>query len=205
LAGKLAHILENTFYIKFMSFKGKKIKIFVSIGIRFLAVVFLLGHAGVVYSRADTASPVAGETSTTPIHIVSDRMEANIKEKWIAFIGNVVATQEDAVVQAERLKIFYISDNSAAANADAIKKIIADGNVKIVTGIKTATGDHAVYTADDHVLILTGHSKAWSGENVVAGSKITLFLDEDRSIVESDTEEQVEATFYPKKQGGLLQ
>jgi lipopolysaccharide export system protein LptA len=55
------------------------------------------------------------------------------------------------------------------------------------------------------VLILTGNSKAWSGENIVAGSKITLFLDEDRSVVESDEEEQVEATFYPKKQGGLLQ
>jgi lipopolysaccharide export system protein LptA len=188
-----------------MFLRGKKIQIFVPISIRFLAAILLLGHAGVVYSRADTASPVAGETSTTPIHITSDRMEANTKEKWVAFIGNVVATQEDTRIQAEHLKIFYITDNSTVANADTIKKIIADINVKIVTGIKTATGDHAVYTADDHVLILTGHSKAWSGENIVAGSKITLFLGEDRSIVESDEEEQVEATFYPKKQGGLLQ
>ena len=188
-----------------MSFQGKKIQIFVPIGIRVLTVVFLLGHAGFVYSQADVTSPVAGETSTTPIHIVSDKMEANTKENWVAFIGNVVAAQEDATIQAERLKIFYISDTSAVPNADAIKKIIAEGNVKIVTGTKTATGDHAVYTADDHVLILTGHAKAWSGENIVTGSKITLFLNEDQSIVESDQEEQVEATFYPKKQGGLLQ
>jgi lipopolysaccharide export system protein LptA len=188
-----------------MSFERKKIKIFVPIGIRILATVFLLGYADVVYSQADTASPVARDTATASIHIVSERMEGNTKERWVEFIGSVVATQKDAVIQADRLKIFYVATNSAPADANAIKKIIADGHVKIVTGMRTATGDHAVYTADDHVLILTGNSKAWSGENIVAGSKITLFLNEDRSIVESDAEEQVEVTFYPKKEGGLLQ
>jgi lipopolysaccharide export system protein LptA len=187
-----------------MFFERKKIKTLVPIGVRFLALVILLGNVGVVYSRADTASPVAENTSTTPIHIVSDRMEADSKEKWIEFIGNVVAAQEDSVIKAERLKIFYVSENGAEADSDLLKKIIADGNVKIVTGTKKATADHAVYTADDHTLVLRGNSRAWSGENIVTGSKITLFLNEDRSIVESEDEEQVEATFYPKKEGGLL-
>lgn len=187
-----------------MSCKKKTMKTFIPIGIQISAIVFLLGYAGVVYSRADTASSVAGDTAAASIHIVSERMEGNTKEKWVEFIGNVMATQDDTVIQAERLKIFYVATNNVHADANSIKKIIADGHVKIVTGIKTATGDQAVYTADDHVLILTGNSKAWSGENIVSGSKITLFLDEDRSIVESDAEEQVEATFYPKKEGGLL-
>lgn len=154
--------------------------------------------------RADTISPVGVNTSATPIHIVSDMMMADSKGMWAEFIGNAVATQKDLVIKAERLKIFYVSDGGVAADSNSIKKIIADGNVKIVTGTKTATADHAEYTAADHILVLTGNAEAWSGENIVAGSKITLFLDENRSIVESDDKKQVEAIFYPKQKGGLL-
>ncbi len=191
--------------IFFERMKLERPRIFLkAILLRFLALVFLLGNVGVVYSRAGTASSVAGDTSTAPIHIVSDRMETDSKEKWVEFIGNVVATQQESVIKAERLKIFYISDSGSAADSDSIKKIIADGNVKIVTGTKMATANHAVYTADDRVLVLRGNSKAWSGENIVTGNKITLFLDEDWSIVESDDEEQVEVTFNPEKESGLL-
>lgn len=191
-------------YIKFMFFAEKKIETLFFIGAWFLPLIFLLGNTGIVYSRADAVPTSAGYTDSAPINIISDRMEADSKEKWIEFIGNVVAKQEDSIITAERLKIFYISDNGDATDSETIKKIIADGNVNIVTGTKRAAADHAVYTVDSHVLVLTGNSRAWSGKNIVTGNKITLFLNENRSIVESGEEEQVEATFYPKKEGGLL-
>lgn len=75
--------------------------------------------------------------------------------------------------------------------------------IRITSETKRATADHALYSADNQELVLTGNSNLWSEENVVRGDKITVFIDKDQSIVEGDDGKQVEAEFYPKKKGGI--
>src|SRR4030065_193156 len=57
------------------------------------------------------------------------------------------------------------------------------------------TGDVIAKKAEQNV-ILTGDPKVWEGNSMIKGSKITVFLDEDRSIVESREENRVEAIIY---------
>ncbi|MDO9462916.1 MAG: LptA/OstA family protein, partial [Deltaproteobacteria bacterium] len=64
---------------------------------------------------------------------------------------------------------------------------------------RIATGDEAVYYEAEQNVILTGNPKVWEGNSMIKGSKITVFLDEDRSIVESQEENRVEAIVYPEK------
>jgi lipopolysaccharide export system protein LptA len=89
----------------------------------------------------------------------------------------------------------------------AVEKMVAEGNVKIVFDnmTKTAMAEQAVYTAGDKVLVLTGgNPTVESGRDVIRGKKITLFQAENRTLVEGDQKEQVEATFYSQGDGGLI-
>ncbi len=147
-----------------------------------------------------------GEAETA-IRITSDRLESDHEMRWVEFIGNVMAIQDDVVITADRMKVFYIkSDGQTSMGAGTIEKIISQGNVKIVfdNKTKTAVADKAVYLADQKVLELSGGDpRVWSGKNMVRGKKITLFQAENRTLVEGDGKDQVEATLYVKKGSGL--
>jgi lipopolysaccharide transport protein LptA len=142
----------------------------------------------------------------TPIRITSDRLESDHKMRWVEFTGNVRATQDDVVITADRMKIFVKSGADKSMAVGTIEKIISRGNVKMVfdNETKTAVADKAVYLADQKVLELSGGDPTvWSGKNIVRGKKIVLFQAENRTLVEGAGEDQVEATFYVKKGGGL--
>ncbi|OEU80370.1 MAG: lipopolysaccharide transport periplasmic protein LptA [Desulfobacterales bacterium C00003060] len=140
------------------------------------------------------------------VHITADRLESNHKMKWVEFSGNVTATQDDVIITADRMRVFYKAGEDTFGGADSIEKIISHGNVKIVfdNKTKTAVAENVVYLVDKKVLELSGgHPKVWSGENIVTGKKITLFQAENRSLVEGGDRDQVEATLYVKEGGGL--
>ncbi|MBU1163527.1 MAG: hypothetical protein KKA75_05170 [Proteobacteria bacterium] len=138
------------------------------------------------------------------IYITSDKLVADSEAKWAEFIGNVRAVQEDTVIIADRLKIFYkkVGNNSSISDEESIEKIVSSGNVKINFEDKVAVAQHAVYTSETGVLVLTGpNSTVTSGTNFVSGEKITIYRAEDRMTVESGNKERVEALFYSKEKG----
>ena len=67
----------------------------------------------------------------------------------------------------------------------AVSLIEAMGNVIMVQGGKKAKSRKAVYSQPDEKLVLTGDPEAWEEGYHVTGVKMTMFLKEDRSIVES--------------------
>jgi lipopolysaccharide transport protein LptA len=156
-----------------------------------------------------TEAPGPDNSAGSPVHITSDSVRSDQKARWVEFIGNVRAVQEGGIITAASMKIFYRAggDRSEEVGAQAVEKMVAEGNVKIVFDnmTKTATAEQAVYTADDKVLVLTGgNPTVESGRDVIRGKKITLFQAENRTLVEGDQKEQVEATFYSQGDGGLI-
>jgi lipopolysaccharide export system protein LptA len=49
--------------------------------------------------------------------------------------------------------------------------------------------------------VLNGNPRVWQGDNVINGEKITVFIKEERSIVEGSPANRVSATIVPKKKG----
>jgi len=174
-----------------------------------LIILLCLGYPAapvLAESRMMTGGQEHGEAETT-IHITADRLESDHKMRWVEFIGNVMATQDDVVITAGRMKIFYKPAGHTSMAAGTMDKIISQGNVKIVfdNKSKTAVADRAVYLADKKVLELSGGDpRVWSGKNIVRGKKITLFQAENRSLVEGAGKDQVEATLYVKEGHGLI-
>lgn len=161
---------------------------------------FIIGL--VFFLKTDpVCSKTKDDSNKTPLHVVSDKMIAQKGTSMVEFIGNVTATREDAVILADSIKVYFADDNKENSTdaQNSVKKIVSTGNVRYTAGERKAFADKAVYTADDAVLVLTGKSpKLITGTSFVTGKKITLFRNQDKAIVESDSTKRVEAFFNPE-------
>lgn len=120
--------------------------------------------------------------SKEPTVITSQMLTADNKAHTALFEVNVVAKKGEMTLFADKMLVYY-SEEKGTSN---IKKIDAEGNVKLIKGERVVTSKFAVYYAEpEEHIIFTGEPRASEGENVVTGTKMTNFMADDRSIVEN--------------------
>ncbi len=136
----------------------------------------------------------AQEGSAQPLRITSQQLEADNKNQVIIFTGTVIARQGDMVIHADVAQVFY----EKREEGNEIREIIATGNVKIHQGDRVATAQRAQFLNGEQKIILTGQPRVWQGKDMVSGEKITVLLEEDKSLVESGPDRRVEVILYPK-------
>jgi lipopolysaccharide export system protein LptA len=85
---------------------------------------------------------------------------------------------------------------TAGPDTGRVQNIVAVGNVRIDQGARWAVGGHAVFDQGQRTLVLTENPVLHDGPNVVAGDRVIVYLDENRSIVEGGRK-RVKATLYP--------
>jgi lipopolysaccharide export system protein LptA len=82
---------------------------------------------------------------------------------------------------------------------DRLLRTVSTGTVKIVTrDCRTGTAHRAEYYDLEQRVVLIGNARVWQEENVVSGDTITIFLSQDRSVVQGGRQERVKAVFYPR-------
>jgi len=117
------------------------------------------------------------ESQKAPTVITSESLTINKKENRAFFKGSVVAKREDMTVYADTMLVYYDETGSR------IKRLEADGNVKVIKGEKTIISQKAVYIAEDDSIIFTGDPVAMDGKNMIKGDKIIYYISEDRSVI----------------------
>jgi lipopolysaccharide export system protein LptA len=117
------------------------------------------------------------ESQKAPTVITSESLTINKKENRAFFKGSVVAKREDMVVFADTMLVYYDETGSR------IKRLEADGNVKVIKGEKTIISQKAVYIAEDDSITFTGDPVAMDGKNMIKGDKIIYYISEDRSVI----------------------
>lgn len=80
----------------------------------------------------------------------------------------------------------------------AVSSIEATGKVKIFKADGQATCRKAVYDGATEKIVLTGDPVAWQKGTRVTGQKITMYLAEDRSVVEGGSQVLIE-----QEEGGV--
>ena len=153
-----------------------------------------------------TINSVSAENSSQRTEIESDRLETNSNDKYAEFIGNVKAAQGPHRLTSDRLRIYYtgnvgsLNQPSADASDDLeIRKIVALGNVHIVSEEYTVETSRAEYEVATQIMTLTGaNSKVTQGKNTLVGSKITVFQAEGRVQVDGEEGKRVKVTFFPE-------
>jgi lipopolysaccharide export system protein LptA len=128
------------------------------------------------------------------------------QQKIVIFKGNVDAKEKDFLINCEKMVLHYkdqSTDKASKTGQFNIEKIIATGKVIITRpsgGL--ATAEKAIYYRGDEKVVLTGKPKVKQGDDFVQGSKITLFLKENRSVVEGSKSDKVRAVYFPRSKKG---
>jgi len=151
-------------------------------------------------------------SSKEPIRINSDSLELDYRGSTLTYRGNVQVAQGDVTLTSDRLSITYDRDaarrdsGGAAApgavagrgDADKIKEVVAEGRVRIRKGDRLAEGKRAVFDQAKQTIVLSDGAVLHEGPNQVAGDRIVVYLQEERSVVESGSNSRVSAVFYPE-------
>jgi lipopolysaccharide export system protein LptA len=167
--------------------------------------------------RSDEASlPKGGVDQAVSTTITSKKMTVKNHDNQAVFEGAVVLTRGSLIVYSDRMVVLFKpqepavgedrqsrdaakgtgvskgSDVMPTVSNRALNRIEATGRVKIEKESGSATCEKAVYFQSEDKLVLTGNPVAWDKGTRVSGKQITMFLAEDRSIVEGDSHVRLE-------------
>jgi lipopolysaccharide export system protein LptA len=140
-----------------------------------------------------------------PITVTSDTLEYDYRRNVVVYRGDVQATQGQVKVRSDRLTVTLEGGSGgkeARGDGARLREIVAEGNVRIDNGLRWATGGRATFDQHRRTLVLTDDPKLHDGSNEVAGERVVVYLDEDRSVVEGGRR-RVKAVLYPGRDGGL--
>lgn len=123
-----------------------------------------------------------------PVDIRADSMELDYKANVIWYRGHVHVTQGSASLNSDVLQVL-----TTEKMAD-LREVIATGNVRMSQGGRWATGNKAKLNQVDHTVEMTGSPVIHDGPDEVAGSRILIYLDTQKSVVEN-----AHAVIFPRK------
>ena len=137
-----------------------------------------------------------GADPSQPVTVDADQLESIQKQGLVIFSGNVVARHNNSTQYADRMEVYL------DAGGDKVLRTVSTGSVKIITrDCRTGTARRAEYYDAEQRVVLVGDARVWQDENVVTGERITIYLAEDRQVVEAGKDERVKAVFYPRREG----
>ncbi|MCD6580326.1 MAG: lipopolysaccharide transport periplasmic protein LptA [Desulfuromusa sp.] len=128
-----------------------------------------------------------------PIEITAQQLEVLQQQRQSIFTGDVVAKQGEMTLYAEKLIVFLQQDQ------DQIERLEAIGGVRVLQLDRIATAEKAVFYQVEERLVLSGNAEVTQGQNEISGDEITLYLKENRSLVQSSENGRVKAVIIPEK------
>lgn len=153
-----------------------------------LLVLLLVAVTG----RAEDKPLLKLAQDSQPVKISSDRLEADDMAHQVKFLGHVVVRRGDVSLYANQVTVFYLEGRGD------IDRIAAVGEVRIVQGERIATADRALLIQKEGKIILNGSARLRQGQDLVQGEEVTVFINEERSIVKGQEGGRVNAIFHPK-------
>src|SRR6266478_5852161 len=180
------------------------------------AALVLTALAGVAAAEPAKEPPKGGAlfdagsfgSKKEPIVVTSDTLEYDYKTNVVVYRGDVIAVQADTKVRSNTLTVTLAAQkdsdppDTAKKGDQRLQEVIAVGSVRIDNGTRWATGGRAVFEQATRTLVLTENPVLHDGANEVSGDRVTLYLDENRSVVDGGRR-RVKATVFPNKDGGL--
>ena len=155
-----------------------------------------------------------------PTTITSTKMTVRNQDSQAVFEGGVVLTRGPLVVYSDMMIVQFHSQSRHSAPSSSngnpstqgmapskpnagvsamsnrsVSRVEATGSsnqVKIEYENGNATCQKAIYFSDEEKIVLTGDPVAWEKGTRVSGKRITIFLAEERSVVEGSSHVRIE-------------
>jgi len=168
----------------------------------FTVMILLFGLIFPCVAGSETLKEELGKGEPEEMVIKSNKLEMDDNRKVVIFTGDVDAKREDFVINCKKLVVFYKSlpgSKEPGKEKTEVDKIVATGQVKISHAKGgAATSEKAVYYQREEKVVLTENPVVKKGNDFVEGDRITMYLKENRSVVESSADRKVKAIIFPK-------
>jgi|UPI0003A1566E lipopolysaccharide export system protein LptA len=152
-----------------------------------------IGASGAAYAQKGDSS--------TPIDVAADQQETINSRCITIFRGNVEILQNRSRMRASLVTVYSAKKPGAENACGNAQRMEAEGPVYLVNELQQARGEHAVYTFDNNIAVLTGDVVVVKGKDVARGDKLTVNTKTNDARLESNTPgraapRRVRAVFY---------
>lgn len=134
---------------------------------------FMLGAALIVALVPSQAQVFGGHSSDAPVSVAADHGELLGRQDRATLSGNVVITQGDLTVRAERTTLAFTTDGGSFK----IHRLDAVGGVRVTRGNQAASGEVAIYDFDRRIITLVGGVVLQRGSDRLSGGRLVIDLD----------------------------
>ena len=117
--------------------------------------------------------------------VTANKLEYDYKKYVALFQGNVRVVDAEFTLTADKVLIIF-------ENVNEVRRIDAQGNVKVVSEDRTATCGKATYTRASGEILLEDQPVVSKGGNTIRGKTITVWL--NSNYVEVNEAVQLEST-----------
>jgi lipopolysaccharide export system protein LptA len=188
-----------------------------------IAAALVAGTLGTATAAEPAAKPkpplaVPGLRTDQPITVSARTLEFDYKRNVVVYRGDVQAAQGDVHLRSDELTIRLVSadeqrppdappkkappaGDAALGGRVQLREVVATGSVRIDQGERWATGGRAVFDQERRVLVLSEDPVLHDGPNQIAGERVVVYLDENRSVVEGG-DKRVKAVLFPERDAG---
>jgi lipopolysaccharide export system protein LptA len=159
--------------------------------------VLALAIIGVSEFAWAQAVNMGAHDSNAPINVSSDTFVGDFQTKLGTYSGNVVVTQADYKLRADRVKVAMVAGQP--------NKFFADGRVVFDSPSGTAIGDHGIYDlTPPRTMTLTGNVILTKQKDVMRGTILVVNLVTGLAHLTAKgmTGNRVQSLFIPKPQAG---
>lgn len=128
-------------------------------------------------AEASEPAIVRSTDGKPPLEITAARSEWDLKARTARFTGAVNVRRGGVAMTCDTLDVRY-------ADADRVDRVVANGNVHVTQGARTADAASAELVGATGQITLSGGPRLAEGPNVLVGNRIVLWLDDERASCE---------------------
>ena len=129
-----------------------------------------IGHSSAQAQSSQVAFGSLKQDPDLPVEVTAETLDVNQQDGTAVFNGNVVVIQGEMRLAAARVLVIYSEEESA------IKRLIATGDVVLVSGPDEAEAERADYEIDSGTVVMTTNVLLRQGTAAVSGDKMTVNL-----------------------------
>jgi lipopolysaccharide export system protein LptA len=132
--------------------------------------IALLGMTPLLAQGTNLTFGTITQDTTAPVEVTSDELSVDQETGRAVFVGNVIVGQGELRLAAQKVTVIYREESAG------IERMIATGNVTLVSSLDAAEAERADYTIDSGKIIMTGNVLLTQGLSAIASDKMVIYL-----------------------------